>query len=376
MMKTEAFSPGLEGVIAGTTQISNVDPERQSLIYRGYDIRDLAEHASFEEVAYLLLYGDLPTKAEYETFTRTLIAERAIPKEVLDAIAKFPNTVHPMDLLRTAVAMLGLYDAEVSDNSHDANMRKAVRLLAKFPTVVAANHRHVEGNAPVAPDASLGHAENFLYMLNGTKPTPEQARMMDMTLVCYAEHGFNASTFSARVTASSLSDMHSAIVSAIGTLKGPLHGGANEEAMKMLLEVKSPENAEAWIRDALATKKKVMGFGHREYKYGDPRAAILGEQGRLLGEKMGQPQWHQMASTIEDVMFREKNLKPNVDFPTAYIYYMMGLPIPIYTPIFAVARISGWSANVIEQLENNRIFRPKCIYDGKSGKTFVPLAQR
>jgi citrate synthase len=375
-MKTEAYSPGLEGVIAGITHVSNVDPDRQSLMYRGYDIRDLSEHSTFEEVAFLLLHEALPTQSELDQFKKTLVAERTVPASVVEVLKHFPSTAHPMDLLRSAVAVLALHDPEVEDNSKAANIRKAVRLTAKIPTLIAISYRLGQGQPIIEPDASLTHAENFLYMLNGTKPDPFIARIMDMSLICYAEHGFNASTFSARVTASTLSDLHSAIVSAIGTLKGPLHGGANEEAMKMLLEVKTPENAEHWIKDALATKKKIMGFGHREYKSGDPRAAILSEQGRLLGERLGQPQWAQMAATIEDVMLKEKGLRPNVDFPTAYIYYMMGLPINIYTPIFAVARITGWSANVIEQLENNRLFRPKAEYEGPRHQEYLPISQR
>jgi 2-methylcitrate synthase/citrate synthase II len=375
-MKTEAYSPGLEGVIAGITHISNVDPERQSLMYRGYDIRDLAEHSTFEEVAYLLIYGDLPTAAEFTAFKNTLISEREIPQGVVDVLKLLPKQSHPMDLLRTGVATLALHDPELDDNSHEANVRKAVRMTAKFPALIAKSYRLSIGKETIKPDNSLSHSENFLYMLTGEKPDAFVAKIVDISLICYAEHGFNASTFSARVTASTLSDLHSAIVSAIGTLKGPLHGGANEEAMKMLLEIKTPENAEAWIKDALATKKKIMGFGHREYKSGDPRAAILKDYGRQLGDKLGQPHWYKMADIIEDAMFRDKGLKPNVDFPTAYIYYMMNLPINIYTPIFAIARITGWAANVIEQLDNNRLFRPKAEYDGPRHKDYLPLAQR
>jgi citrate synthase len=281
-----------------------------------------------------------------------------------------------MDHLKAAVALIGMHDPEVEDNSHQANVRKAIRLTAKFPTLITAAYRYSIGKEPIAPDNSLTHAENFLYMLTGEKPDPFYAKIIDISLICYAEHGFNASTFSARVTASTLSDLHSAIVSAIGTLKGPLHGGANEEAMKMLLEIGTPENAEAWVKDALATKKKIMGFGHREYKSGDPRATILTEHGRELSDRLGDTKWGRMAAIVEEAMLREKGLKPNVDFPTSYIYYMMNLPIPIYTPIFAIARITGWSANVIEQLDNNRLFRPKAEYEGPRHKAYIPLEQR
>lgn len=375
-MKTEAYSPGLEGVIAGITHISNVDPDRNSLMYRGYDICDLSEQSTFEEVAFLLLKGKLPTAQEFDAFKQELIQERALPQQVLETLKTFPKDAHPMDTLRTGAALLALHDAEVTDNSTEANIRKAIRLTAKFPTLIGATHRFAQGQQPIAPDASLNLADNFLYMLTGQKPDPFVGKIMDVSLICYAEHGFNASTFSARVTASTLSDLHSAIVSAIGTLKGPLHGGANEEAMKMLLEVQSVDQAEAYIKDALATKKKIMGFGHREYKTGDPRASILKAYGRELGERLGQPQWSAMADIIEDTMLREKGLHPNVDFPTAYIYYMMGLPINIYTPIFAVARITGWAANVIEQLENNRLFRPKAAYEGPRHRDYTPIASR
>jgi citrate synthase len=375
-MKTEAYSPGLEGVIAGETKISNVDPARNSLMYRGYDIHDLAKHSTFEEVAFLLLHGYLPKQNELDAFKKELVKERDLPAPVMEALKKFPSGAHPMDLLKTALALLALHEPDIDEMSKDANLSKATRLIAKFPALAAYSYRFSRGLPVVESDPTLSHAEHCLYLLTGKKPDAYFAHVFDVSLIAYAEHGFNASTFSARVTCSTLSDLHSAIVSAIGTLKGPLHGGANEEAMKMLLEVKTPENAESWIREALILKKKVMGFGHREYKTGDPRATILKEMGREIGERLGQSQWYDMASTIEKVMLEEKGLHPNVDFPTAYIYYMMGLPIEIYTPIFAIARISGWSANVIEQLENNRLFRPKAIYEGPSHQDYLPLAQR
>lgn len=379
-MTTETYSPGLEGVVAGVTKISNVDPQRNSLIYRGYDIHDLAEHATFEEVAYLLIHGDLPTASQLDAFRNTLIQERELPTAVIETLKSFPvnpkHHIHPMDLLRTALSALALHDPEIDDNSHEANVRKATRLIAKFPALITYSYRLNKGKAIVAPDPSLSHAENFLYMLHGEKPDPYVAKVFDMTLILYAEHGFNASTFSARVTASTLSDLHSAIVSAIGTLKGPLHGGANEEAMQMLMEIGSVDNVDPWVRDALATKKKIMGFGHREYKTGDPRAAILKHHAGEIGQQLGQTKWDDMATIMEGIMLSEKGLHPNVDFPTAYIYYMLGLPIEIYTPIFALARITGWSANVIEQLDNNRLFRPKAIYDGPGVRDYVPLSQR
>ncbi|MDH4379131.1 MAG: citrate/2-methylcitrate synthase [Vampirovibrionales bacterium] len=370
------YSPGLEGVVAGETQLSFVNSELKSLMYRGYDIRDLSENATFEEVAYLMLYGKLPNTTEYKTFCDALVAERTLPAPVIEALKTFPNTIHPMDALRTGTALLAMYDDEVPNNSHDANVRKAIRLTAKLPLLAAYSHRLSQGQPIVEPDNSLSHGANFLYMLLGEKPNPETAKLFDTTLIAYVDHGFNASTFAARVTTSTLSDLHSGIVSAIGTLKGPLHGGANEEAMKLLMEIPNPEAAEAFILDALATKKKIMGFGHRAYKNGDPRAVLLNEKAKDLCERTGQMRWFNTAKIVQDVMLREKNIHPNVDFPTAYIYYVMGLPIPIYTPMFAIARIAGWSAHVIEQLDHNKLIRPSVLYTGPQHVAYVPMVQR
>lgn len=375
-MKTAEYSPGLEGVIAGTTTISHVNPEISSLMYRGYDIRDLVKDSSFEEVAFLLLKGHLPTQAEYDEFCALLKQERDLPAVVVDTFKTFPKESVPMDMLRTGAALLALHDPDKDDNSHDANLRKSIRLLAKFPALIAYSYRINRGQEIVKPDNSLGHGENFLYMLLGKKADAYTAHVFDCSLICYADHGFNASTFSSRVTVSTLSDIYSGLVAAIGALKGPLHGGANEEAMKMLQEVGTPENAEAWVIDALATKKKIMGFGHREYKNGDPRAFILTEMGGEMSEKLGDTRWYKTASIVEETMRREKNIVPNVDFPTSYIYYLMGLPIEIYTPIFALARVSGWTAHMMEQLENNRLIRPKALYEGPDHLEYVPRAQR
>lgn len=378
MTMTKSYSPGLEGVVAGETTLSFVNPERSSLMYRGYDIRDLAEHSSYEEVAYLLLYGQLPTPKAFDEFKITLTRERTLPGEVVDLMRRLPTQgIHPMDSLRTATAILAMYDPEVADNSHDANVRKAVRLTAKFPTMIAYNYRLAQGKELLEPqDGSVSHAKNFLYMLFGQKPDDFFARVFDISLMAYADHGFNASTFCARVSASTLSDLHSSIVAAIGTLKGPLHGGANEEAMKMMLEIGSPDKADAWMHDALANKKKIMGFGHRAYKKGDPRAVLLAELGHTLGERLGQTKWDEMGTIITNIMVNEKGIHPNVDFPTAYIYYMMGLPIDIYTPIFALSRVAGWSAHVIEQLDNNRLIRPNALYEGPSHQPYTPISSR
>ncbi len=374
--KTLEYSPGLEGVIAGETTISFVNPDRNSLMYRGHDIRDLVEHCSFEEVAHLMIYGHLPNKAEYDTFCNTLKAERDLPAKVVEGIKLFPEGQHPMDLLRAGAALIALYDPEVDDNSHDANVRKAIRLTAQFPALITYSYRLTQGLDVVKPDNGLNHAENFLYMLSGKKPDAYFAKVFNATLICYADHGFNASTFAGRVTTSTLSDIHSGVVSAIGTLKGRLHGGANEEAMKMLQAVGDVENAERWVLQALENKVKIMGFGHRAYKTGDPRAFILTEMGKQLSEKVGDTKWYEMATIVEEVMKREKNILPNVDFPTSYLYYLMGLPIEIYTPIFAVARVVGWTSHIIEQHDGNRLIRPKAIYNGPQHIEFVPMGKR
>lgn len=375
-MKTAEYSPGLEGVIAGTTTISHVNPERNSLMYRGYDIRDLVQQSSFEEVAFLLIKGYLPKQSEYDAFCAELKNERDIPQTIVDVFKTFPKNSNPMDMLKVGAALLALHDVDKDDNSHDANVRKAIRLTAKFPALIAMSYRMTRGQEPVKADKTLGHGENFLYMLLGKKPDAYVAHVFDCSLICYADHGFNASTFSSRVTVSTLSDLYSGTLAAIGALKGPLHGGANEEAMKMLMEITSPEEAEAWVVDAIASKKKIMGFGHREYKTGDPRAAIMTELGAEMSEKLGDTRWYNTAAIVEKTMQREKNILPNVDFPTAYIYYLMQLPIEIYTPIFALSRIAGWSAQMIEQLDNNRLIRPKALYEGPEHVEYVPIAQR
>ncbi len=375
-MKTAEYSPGLEGIIAGTTTISHVNPERNSLMYRGYDIKDLVQNSTFEEVAYLMIRGHLPNQGEYDAFCSQLKQERSIPQTIIETFKTLPAKSNPMDMLKVGVALLALSDPDKDDDSHEANVRKAIRLVAKFPALITYSYRISRGQEIVQPDASLGHGENFLYMLLGKKPDSYISHVFDSSLICYVDHGFNASTFAARVTVSTLSDIYSGTLSAIGALKGPLHGGANEEAMKMLLEVGSPENAEAWVLDALATKKKIMGFGHREYKTGDPRAAILTEMGAEISEKLGDARWYKTASVVEATMNREKQILPNVDFPTSYIYYLMGLPIEIYTPIFALARIAGWTSHMIEQLDNNRLIRPKALYEGPQHVEYVARDRR
>jgi 2-methylcitrate synthase/citrate synthase II len=372
------YRPGLEGVIGGITRISQIDSDRSSLVYRGIDVHDLAEKGSFEETAYLLLYGDLPNESQLREFKQTLADERDVPDEVYEALRLVPKNAHPMDQLRAGYAVLAGFDPDYSVGPLDreANVRKAVRIVAKAGTMVANGHRIRQGQDIVRPNKDLSVAGNFLYILRGEQPDDYTEMVMDASLTLYAEHSFNASTFACRVTVATLSDIYSGIVSGIGTLKGPLHGGANEEAMKMLEEIGSPENAEAWIRDALANKKKIMGFGHREYKKADSRAMYLTKVAKEIGRRKGQTKWGDIADILERVMLEEKNIHPNVDFPAAYAYYLLGIPIELYTPIFVIARTSGWCAHAIEQLENNRLIRPTSIYDGPNNVPFVPVGER
>lgn len=370
------YIPGLEGVPAGVTKICELDPQTGSLNYRGYDIHELAKRSTYEETAYLLLFGSLPKEGEMEGFSRDIARNRAIPRELLDFFSELPRDSHPMDILKIGVATLGLYDPDADDNSHEANMRKAVRLIAKMPTVAANGYRSNRGLPPVEPDPALPQAENFLYMTTGKRPEPFAKRVFDASMVLYAEHEYNASTFSARVTASTLSDMHSAVSSAIGTLKGPLHGRANQQAMEAILEIGTLERVEPWVMDALARKKKVMGFGHRIYKKGDYRAIVMKEYSRKLGERIGAKQWYQIAERIEKIMAREKKLYPNVDFYSATAYFLLGLPIELYPSIFACSRIAGWAAHITEQHDGNKLIRPKGIYQGLKGLRYVPVGER
>jgi len=365
-MSTEpkpAYSPGLAGVIAGETEICWVDPDA-GLMYRGYDIHEMAEKANFEEVAYLLLNGELPTIEQREEFSSALAAERPLPKQVLEMLRLMPKNTHPMDMLRTGVSMLAPFDPELNDNSHDANIRKAIRLIAKVSTLIADGFRieHGENPLPERPDLTL--AGNLFYKLRGEVPPSWKIRMMDTIFILYADHEFNASTFAARVTASTLADMYAAVTSACGTLKGPLHGGANEESMKMLDEIKTADRAEKWMMDALSKKAKIMGFGHRVYKSGDSRVPIMREIGRELGKRVGKEQWIPICEKLEEVMDREKHLCANVDLYAAPVFWMLGFPPELNTPLFAASRVAGWCAHVTEQHDNNRLIRPRSLYIG------------
>lgn len=376
----DQYYPGLEGVIASETAISSVEGRHGAggLEYRGYGIEDLAETVSYEETAYLLLHGDLPTPAQLREFQARLREARGIPEPLATLYRQIPKAVHPMDVLRTSVSVLAHFDPDTDapPTDHAANVRKAERLVAQMATAVAYRERIVRGEPLVPPRDDLDHAANFLHMVTGKAPSEAMRSAFDLSLVLYTEHELNASTFSARVTVSTLSDLHSGIVSAIGTLKGPLHGGANEEAWKVLERVGSPEVAADWIRDALARKERIMGFGHRVYKTGDPRARILKAHCQALAKEVGDDRWERIAEPIEVAVTEQKGLPPNVDWPSARLYHYMGLDISIYTPIFAMARVAGWSAHVIEQLDHNRLMRPRARYVGPPSREVKPLDQR
>jgi len=373
MSAPEIYSPGLEGVIAGETAISTITG---GLRYRGYPVTELAEKAIFDEVAHLLLHGELPTAAQLKAFQKRLADARKMPDPLRDLLKVLPKQTSAMDVLRTGVSVLAHVDPEVGDNGHDANLRKAERLLAQIPLVVAAFFRFGKGQQPVPPRADLTHAANFLYMLNGTEAAPDHVRALDVSQILYAEHEFNASTFTARVVSSTESDLHSGITAAIGALKGRLHGGANEKVMDLLRQTGGPATAEKWIRDALARKEKIMGFGHRVYKTGDVRAGIIKKYVRAAAEKAGLLEWETTAEIIERVLEQEKNLFPNLDWPAGRLYHALGLEVPLYTPIFVMSRVTGWSAHIIEQLDHNRIIRPRARYTGPEVKIVPHLENR
>ena len=357
------YSPGLAGVVAGETEICWVDPDA-GLMYRGYDIHEMAEQASFEEVAYLLLNGELPNVEQLGKFTHEIANERELPSPVIEMLRLMPREAHPMDMLRTGVSMLGAFDPEVNDHSHEANVRKAIRLIARVPTLITDGWRISQGEAPVPERPDLTQAGNFFYKLRGEVPQSWQIRMLDTIFILYADHEFNASTFAARVTASTMADMYAAATSACGTLKGPLHGGANEESMKMLDDIKTPERAEVWLMEQLAKKAKIMGFGHRVYKKGDSRVPVMREIARDLGKRTGKEQWVPICEKLEQTMEREKHLCANVDLYAAPVFTMLGFPPELNTPIFAASRVAGWCAHVIEQHDHNRLIRPRSLYTG------------
>lgn len=376
MSNPASVSKGLEGIVAANTKLSDVRGDIGQLIYCGYDINELAGKVTYEEVVHLLHHGHLPNSAELAELKGALAAYREIPKGVIDIIKKLPKTTPPMHAIRTAVSALGCFDTTCDDDTMDAQRRKARRLIAQIPVATAYFHRARQKKELIHPDATLGEAANFLWMINGEKPTKEMEATMDVCYVLHADHGMNASTFSARVTIATLSDMYSAITSAIGTLKGPLHGGANEGVIKMLQEIGSPEKVDEWVADALAQKKKIMGIGHRVYKVLDPRAPHLKRMAQILSAQLGEPKWIQMSERIAETMLKEKKLNANVDFYSATVYYSLGIPTDLFTPIFAIARTSGWTAHVLEQLADNRLIRPQSNYIGPVGLTVAPVEKR
>jgi len=357
------YSPGLEGVIAGETAICQVDPNA-GLLYRGYDVHELAPRAPFEQIVWLLLYGDLPTPQQSEHLRARLARDQSLPAPVVETLRLFPREASPNDVLRTGVSMLAAFDPDLNDHSHSANLEKSVRLVARVSTLVTSGWRIAQGEALVTPDERLTHSARFLYCLTGRQPEPWQAHAMDVVFALYAEHDFNASTFAARVTASTMSDIYAAVTSALGTLKGPLHGGANEQAMTMLRQIPDPDAGETWIKERLARKEKVMGFGHRVYKSGDSRVPVMRELARDLGRRTGHETWVDVCQRLEEVMQREKGLIANVDLYAAPVLYMLGIPWQLNTPVFACSRVAGWCAHVIEQHDHNRLIRPRSLYTG------------
>lgn len=370
-------SRGLEGVTALDSELSFIDGQKGELVYHGYDIHDLAAHTSFEEVAYLLWKGALPNRQQLDELNQQLRAERELPPMVLDLLRMTPEDATPMAALRTAVSALALFDGEADDMSPEANYRKAIRLTARTPTIIAAFDRLRKGLEPVSPQKKGSTAFDFLYMLNGEEPGEAAEHTFDVCLVLHAEHGLNASTFTGRVIGATLSDIYSSVTGAIGALKGPLHGGANIEVMKMLLELdRTGQQPADFIRQKLANKEKVMGFGHRVYKTMDPRATILREMVEDLSEERNARKWYDYSVEIMDTMVGDKNIYPNVDFFSASVYYMLGIDVDLYTPIFALSRMTGWTAHLLEQWKENRLIRPRAEYVGPKGLTVTPLDER
>ena len=369
---------GLEDVVVSTTEICFIDGHKGRLVYRGYDVDDLVAHSNFEETVFLLFHGRLPNRKELEANQKTLsaTANRRLPPKLLAMLRQLPKKTTPMEVLRTGVSALSAFDPDAADNSHDATLRKSMRLVAQIPTLVAAWERIRRGKAAVAPNPKLSLAANFLYMLSGKKPTELATKTFDVALILHADHEFNASTFAARVTAATLSDVHSAVVSGIGALKGPLHGGANEQVMLMVEKIKDPAKADAWIRKALADKARIMGFGHRVYRVEDPRAKHLRRLATELGQQIGNTAYVQILNTMAKVVTEDKHIYPNVDLFSGAAYAAMGIPTDQFTPIFAMSRVAGWAAHVLEQHGNNRLIRPRAEYTGPTRASYVPIAQR
>jgi citrate synthase len=374
--ETTAASEGLRGVVAAQSAIGDVNGIEGKLIYQGYDIHDLAEHSTFEEVVYLLWNGRLPTQAELDEHVARLRRNYDAPPEVIDLMKQYPKESDPMDVLRTAVSSLDLYDPAGQGTDRESAVGAAVRITGRIGTLAAAWDRIRNGKDVVAPDKSLSIAENFLYMLRGEKPDADEARMFDIALILHADHELNASTFTTRVVAGTLADMYGAVTAGIAALAGPLHGGANTNVMKMLIEIDDPAKIDEWVDNALDQKKKIMGIGHAVYKTEDPRATWLRKFSKQMADKTGTTKWYEMSQRIEQLMLEKKGMYPNVDFYSASTYYLMGIPLDLYTPIFAVSRISGWTGHILEQYGNNKLIRPRAEYIGKRDQKYVPIGER
>ena len=372
----EEIKKGLLGIVVDETTISHVVPELSALTYRGYTVQELCDKCDFEEVAYLVLNGDLPNKNQLKKFIKQERSERKLSKQILSDIKKMPKNAHPMDVIRTCVSLMALEDKDTKDNSPKANMRKAMKIFAKTPTAVAAYFRSRKGKSIIAPSKNLSFSENFFKMMFNKVPDKEIVRAFDISLILYAEHSFNVSTFTARTITSSLSDLHGAITGAIASLKGPLHGGANEAVMHMMKEIGKPEKAKAWIENALNKKKVVMGFGHRVYRTGDSRVPTMKHYMFKVAKLLKKEKYTRMYEILEKVMLDRKNIHPNVDFPCGPTYYMMGIDIDFYTPIFVMSRITGWSAHIMEQHASNKLIRPLSKYRGAEVRKVMLLNQR
>ena len=372
------FKEGLEDVVVSTSEICFIDGREGRLLYRGYDVDDLVAHSSFEETVYLLWHGALPTRKELDAQVKALsaTANRKLPPKLVTMLRQLPRKTPPMEVLRTGVSALSAFDPDAGDNSRDATVRKATRITAQMPTLVAAWERIRRGKPLLAPNPKLSLAANFLFMLTGKKPSPLAVKTFDVALIMHADHEFNASTFAARVTAATLSDLHSAVVSGIGALKGPLHGGANEQVMLMVEKIKSPANADAWIRKAIADKTRLMGFGHRVYRVEDPRAKHLRRLATELGQQAGDTASVVILNTVARVVTEQKHIYPNVDLFSGAAYKTMEIPTDQFTPIFAMSRVVGWAAHVLEQHANNRLIRPRAEYTGPGRQTYVPIDRR
>ena len=373
---SEEIKKGLLGIVVDETTISHVVPELSALTYRGYKVQDLCDKCNFEEVAYLVLHGDLPSKRQLKQFIKEERSERKLSKQIIKDIQKMPKKAHPMDVIRTCVSLMSLEDKDTRDNSPKANMKKAMRIFAKTPTAVAAYFRARKGKKIIPPDTKLTFSENFFKMMFGKVPDKEIVRAFDISLILYAEHSFNVSTFTARTITSSLSDLHGAVTGAIASLKGPLHGGANEAVMNMMKDIGKPQNAKKWIENALAKKKVVMGFGHRVYRTGDSRVPTMKHYMFRVAKLLKKEKYTEMYEILEKIMFEKKNIHPNVDFPCGPTYYMMGIDIDFYTPIFVMSRITGWSAHIMEQHASNKLIRPLSKYRGREVREVVLLNQR